>query len=390
MWHPMLSVARKELREIWRDRRSLGAALFYAVWGPCVMAVGLSALAGNRTGDSRLTLIVEGRTRAPALMAFLTERSVTVVAEESAASLVRARQRPVALVIPTDYARTFSDTRVATVTVVYDGSWAESNAKAARVRALLTEYGRRVGAARLILRGVSPSVASPLRLSDRDVSSAADRAATVLATLPIFVLLSAFIGGMGVAADITAGERERNSLEALLLNPVPRGAIVAGKWAATSSVALGTLALTLMVSQAVIQHPRVQAIDVPVGLTAGDAISMWWVLVPLALCASALQVLIALRTRSYKEAQTQLSLLIFLPMVPGFLFAFGAIEPDTWMRWAPLTGHHLLLSRILRGVPLAAAEVVPLMSATVAATAGALLYATALLGREDIVRRTGG
>ncbi len=390
MWRPITAVAGKELREIVRDRRSLGSALFYAAWGPCVMAIALAAIARNRAGDTSLTLTVQGHTSAPALMSFLRERSVTIVPHETAAQRVRAHERPVALVVAADYPNAFEQARPARVTVVYDASWSESGSQAARVRTLLTEYGRRVGDTRLILRGVSPAAATPLRVDDQDLSTSASRAAMALATLPIFVLLATFIGGMGVASDLTAGERERNSLEALLLNPVSRAAIIGGKWLATTTVALVTLLLTLGVSIAVLRHPRIQSIDLPVGLSPADAAAMWWVLVPLALCASALQVLVALRTRSYKEAQTQLSLLVFLPMVPGFLFAFSAIAQDSWLRWLPVTGHQLLLSDVLRGVLVAGADVVAVTVATVATTAFALWYATTLLGRENIVRRTGG
>ena len=390
MWHRILSVARKELREIVRDRRSLGAALFYAVWGPGVMAIALLALARDRGADPALTLGVEGRERATALMSFLAERSVTVVRVDDAAGAVRAGTLPVALQVDSGYAGAFEEAKPARLALVYDASWSESNARAARVRPLLAEYGKRVGDTRLILRGISPSVVSPLRVTERDLSTAAGRAALVLATLPIFVLLSAFIGGMGVAADLTAGERERGSLESLLLYPVPRATIILGKWIATACVSIATVTLTLAVSLLVLRHPRLQAIDLPMGLSAGDAASMWLILVPLALCASAIQILVALHSRSYKEAQTLLSFLVFLPMVPGFLLAFGSIEASAWVRLTPMTGHHVLIGEVVRGIAPAPAGVAILTLITGATAAMALGYATSLLGRETMVRRLGG
>lgn len=390
MGRGICSVARKELREIVRDKRSLGAALFYALWGPGVMAIALLALARDRGAESALTLGVEGRERASALMSFLAERSVSVTPVDHAAGAIRARTLPVALLVDDGYPGAFDAARPARLTLVYDASWSESSARAARVRALLSDYGRRVGDTRLILRGISPSVASPLRVTEQDLSTASGRAALVLATLPIFVLLSAFIGGMGVAADLTAGERERGSLESLLLHPVPRATIIVGKWIATACVSIATVTLTLAVSLLVLRHPRLQAIDLPIGLSASDAAQMWFILVPLALCAAAVQVLVALHARSYKEAQTQLSLLVFLPMVPGFLLAFGSIEAGTWVRLTPMTGHHVLISDVVRGLAPAPVEVTVLTLATCSATAVALWWATALLGRETIVRRLGG
>jgi sodium transport system permease protein len=184
----------------------------------------------------------------------------------------------------------------------------------------------------------------PLSVGERDLSTAASRAGVALATLPMFVLLAAFIGGMSVAADVTAGERERASLESLLVTPASRAGLVAGKWMATTLVALATVALALMMCHVLLQHPRVQSVDLPLGLSAFDAVRIFLLLAPLAMLATAVQLAIALVARTYKEAQTHLSLLVFLPMIPGFLLAFGTLRPADWMFRVPMLGQHLLVS----------------------------------------------
>ena len=188
-----------------------------------------------------------------------------------------------------------------------------------------------------------------MRVIERDFATAADRAGRALATMPIFMLLAAFIGGMSVAADVAAGERERGSLESLLLHPVSRASIVSGKWLAVSAAALATVRSRWPMSYAVMQHPRLQQLDLPIGLGATDALLCCALLAPLALAAAAVQLLIAFQARTYKEAQTKLSMLIFLPMIPGFLFAFGSIAPSPWMAFAPMIGQHMLLTDIVRG-----------------------------------------
>jgi sodium transport system permease protein len=382
-----LSVARKELREAVRDRRSLGSALLYAVWGPMIMALALMAVARDRGPEPPLTLAIDGAPHAAALTAFFAERSVTLVpAPEDPAARIRERALPVALLVGDRYREDVNAARPARVTLLYDASWSESNTKAARVRGLLSDYSRRVADTRLVLRGVSPSSMSALRLVEQDMSTAAGRAATLLATLPIFLLLSAFIGGMGAAADMMAGERERGSLESLLLHPVSRAAIVVGKWAAASGLCLATVTLTLWVSQMVLRHPRIQAFDVPIGLSASDAAAMWVVLAPLALLATAAQLLVALFARTYKEAHTQLSLFIFLPMIPGFLFAFGSLDTRPWMHWFPMLGQHVIISGLLRGQPPRPGTVAGLTAITLAAAILTLGITTRLLDRETIVR----
>lgn len=391
MWHQTLAVLRKEGREIWRDRRSLASGLFYGVWGPMVMALALTALARDRSADAPLTLAVAGANHAASLMAFLAEKQVdTVKAPADVTAEVRARTLPLALVISDAYGADFTRARPATVTLVYDGSWSQSRSKVERLKSLLGEYARRVSETRLILRGVSPSAISALDIAERDLATPASRAAAVLALLPIFVLLAAFVGGMSVAADLTAGERERGSLESLLLTPASRFTLILGKWAAASAVGLATVALTILVSHLMLRHPRVQAIDLRVGLSGSDAFQMALVLAPLTLFACALQLLIGLFAKTYKEAQTQLSLLMFVPMLPGFLFAFGSLQPAEWMSWAPMLGQHVAMSDIVRGEVLGGGRAM-VMAATSLAGAGVFLaLTTSLLGRESTLRRFGG
>ena len=160
--------------------------------------------------------------RAPSLVAYLESRDIHVQdGVTDATSGIRDRRIPVALVFDADYA---------------DGSsrasrrrWRCCTTRRGRSRrvsppicAALTDYTRSVGETRLVLRGVAPAAIAAIRVLERDFATAADRAGRALATMPIFVLLAAFIGGMSVAADVAAGERERGTLESLLLHPMGR------------------------------------------------------------------------------------------------------------------------------------------------------------------------
>jgi len=139
-----------------------------------------------------------------------------------------------------------------------------------------------------------------------------------------------------------------------------------------------------------LRHPRLQNIDVPIGLPAPDAAAIVLLLAPLALFAAAVQLLIAVFARTYKEAQTQLSFLIFAPMIPGFLFAFGTLQPAPWMRLTPMLGQHVFIMAIVRGEAAATLPVAGLTMVTLAAAAVAVCAIAMLLGRESILRRHGG
>ena len=384
------AVARKELLEVSRDRRSLFSGLFYGVWAPLVMAIALVAMARDHGAIDTMTIAVEGASRAPALGAYLKSRNISVTpAPDDIPLAIRERQLPIALILDPEYSARFAEARPAPITLMFDSTWTTSSRQAAHMRSVLTDYGRSVGQTRLVLRGVAPAVAAPVRVHERDFSTAAGRAGRVLAMLPIFVLLAAFVGGMSVAADLGAGERERGSLESLLLHPAGRFSIAAGKWATVALVSLATIAVALGVTQFVLSHPRVQSIDLPIGFSGRDALTIFMALAPLALFASAVQLLVAFRARTYKEAQTQLTTLMFVPMLPGFLLAFGSLKPAWWMAVTPILGQHLLLADLIQRKALAPVTIAVLCVLTALAAAGALVATSMMLGRETVLRRTG-
>ncbi len=389
MMTSILAVAGADLREVLRDRRSLLAGLFYGVWGPLVMGLAVTALARD-TADGPVRLAAVGLDRAPALAAFLEARGVVLERLPGhARAAIRARLVPVVLTVDADYDRDMSASRPAGLILAFDGAWSASARDSARLRTMLLEFGQRLHDSRLVLRGMAPAAMRPLQVVDRDHSTPASRAATMLGTLPMFLLLSVFIGGMSVAADVMAGERERGSLEALLVHPVRRRAVVVGKWAVVCAVTLATLATTVVVASLVLASPTVQAVDLPIGLTAAEALVIVAALVPLALAIGAVQLLIALRTASYKEAQTHLSYLMFVPMVPGFLFAFGTLDVSPWMNATPILGQHLLIADVLRGDMASVSATLALALSTGAAAAAALTGCAWLIGQESVLSRQG-
>lgn len=382
------SIARKELREAFRDRRSLLSGLFYGIWGPLVMAYAMLVMAQQQADIGAFEVEARGAGHAPSLVGFLATRDITVTdAGRDVAGEVRPLRRSLALIIDEHYEERFQASRRALVTIVHDSTRSESSRKAGRLRAVLEEYSRRVGDTRLVIRGVSPDISAPLRILERDYATLGERAARTLAMVPIFVLLAAFIGGMSMAADVGAGERERGSLESLLLHPVSGAAIAGGKWLAVSLLALLTEAVALTVTFLVLQHPRLQAVDLPIGMTLTEAVQLAALTSPLALAIAAIQLCIGFRAHTFKEAQTQLSMLIFVPMIPGFLFAFGSIRPAAWMGITPLLGHHLAILRLLQGETLSGWQLATLSAITCGLGCVGWMAAARQLGRPEILRR---
>lgn len=383
MTRALWGVVVKEWLDAIRDRRSLTAALSYVVAGPLAMGLALTVTARETMSDGALTIAVEGGEHAPAIVNALRE---TIAVEEASRGdgdhLVRTARVPIAIVIDPAYGDRLMKGRAAAVRIVYDRAQAKSRAALPRVQRVLASHARGVIDARLIARGIAPQVVRPIDIQELDLSTPLSRAAPALATLPVFLVLAAFVTGMNLAIDATAGERERRSLEALLVSPAPRSVLATGKWIVAAAVALGGVVLTLAAARAVLHADRIRALDVPVDLPWPTLAAMLLVLAPLALAVPAVQMLISTYCRSYKEGQTYLSLLLFVPMIPGFLFAFDAVAVEAWMAWTPLLAQQLAVAALLEGASIAGLPALGAAAATLAAGGLALLFCIRVLGDE--------
>jgi sodium transport system permease protein len=381
---PVFVVLRKELLDGVRDRRSLLSLFLFPLVGPLMVSLILT-LASEQAGKGNpLELPMVGRDNAPGLIAFLEGRNVKVVDPPAdPVHAVQQRTVPLVLVVPDDYGKRFRQARPATVELIHNKFRSDKHAGSARrVRKLVGAYAGQVGTLRLLARGVSPELVQPVVVQEVDLSTPKSRAALFLGFIPMFVLLAAFIGGIYSATDATAGERERGSLEPLLLNPITRRKLVLGKWLATSVFSCLTVVLTLVCTVAALSRVSVDELGVSLSLAPKDAVLVLIVALPLALLASAGQVLVASFARSFREAQTYLSLMVFLPTLPAALVTVVPIKSQLWMMALPVFGQQVLLMDVIRGNPVSPLGIVV---AALVALGGALacVHVTAALFRRE-------
>jgi len=204
----------------------------------------------------------------------------------------------------------------------------------------------------------------------------------LLSMMSVFTLVSVFSGGLYLALDSTAGERERGSLVPLLLNPVSWLSVITGKWMAVSAFALAGLALNLAAFTAVFEWGGVVP---PPELTG---VFLLWIacgLVPLTLFGAALDLLAAATCRTVKEAQARLTIITFVPMIVGMFLVFFPGWAERWWFVVPVVGQQALIGAGLRGevVSVAQAGLLGLLTMIVAGTA--LLAAARALDRDEIV-----
>jgi sodium transport system permease protein len=385
-----LVVCRKELTDWSRDRRSILTVMISSLMAPVLVGVMFTQLASRQRQLEDVSVPVVGAANAPALMSWLRQQAGVTITDgpADAEEAVRTRREPVVVVIADDFAEDFQASRPAQVRIVADGSSQDARPKVQRVRQLFQRYSSEIGSLRLIARGVSPVVSSPLQIEDVEVSSAQQRAAMVLRIIPLFMMIAAFTGAMSIATDSTAGERERGSLEALLVNPVPRGALASGKWAAATLTAMLTLLVSGTLLLALFQYIPLQDLGLRVRLGTPHVIGSLAILVPLCPLLAAIQMYVATFAKSFKEAQSYLSFLMLAQMVPGMLMSMSDATRKAWTYYVPWIGQQAMLSDVLANElsnPLVFVVVgvmnVALAIAALRATAGLLVRERIIFGR---------
>jgi sodium transport system permease protein len=383
----VMVVLRKELKDWSRDRRSIVTAVVGILFGPLFFSFVFNTMASRQRQAEDVSIPVVGAQHAPALMAWLRQQAGVVIVEgpTDPEEAVRTGQQDVVVVIADDFAADFSASRPAQVRIVADSSNQTTRPKVQRVRSLFQGYSNQIGSLRLIARGISPVVASPVQIEDVEVSSAQQRAARIIGFLPVFILMAAFMGAMQIATDSTAGERERGSLEALLVNPAPRGAILAGKWLAALTVAIAAVLLSGALLVSIFRSIPFEDLGLRLRLDAPQLAGMLAVLLPLCPLMVAGQVYMATFAKSFKEAQSYLSLLMMAVMLPGFILTLYQPGNKMWMYFVPFLGQTAMMSDVLGGRPTSWMLVVGPALISLALAAVAVRATTALLHRERII-----
>ncbi|MBJ6979217.1 MULTISPECIES: ABC transporter permease [unclassified Luteimonas] len=344
------TVARKELVDLFRDRRTVMLGL---LMGPLLfplLVIGMSTMIEKRARtqlESVLELPVIGAAHAPSLVAFLGTRDIEAVdppAEPERA--LREQDHDVVLRIPEAFPEQWRGSRMATVEILYDSSRQDSRIPVDRVRAAVGEYSQQVGALRMISRGISPEATMAVLPAQRDVATPEAKRGMLLAILPYFLILSAFLGGAYLVIDVTAGERERQSLEPLLATPSSRAAIMSGKILAACLFGMLSLALILVAFR--LSFALAPASIQLVTVSASMMLQVLAVLLPMVLIGTTLLTLIAASVKSVKEAQSYMSILMLLPILPTIVLLVNPIKNELWQFAVPFLGQNQMLLKIVR------------------------------------------
>ena len=355
LFRTVFTVMRKELRDLSRDRRTLALALLLGPLLYPALILGMGALAESRVRtqiDKPLDIPVIGRERAPNLVAFLAAQGLNAVAPpKDLTAAIRSQDVDLALKIDEDYASAWREGRPALVEIIKDSTRRDADIPTTRVQAALSMYSQQVGALRLLARGVDSQVSRPLDIATQDLATAeAKRGALLSILLPVLLTITSFIGGAYLILDATAGERERQSLEPLLATPASRGAIVSGKIAAACVVGLASLLLTLLAFKLSAQFASGIGRQLNVSFVA--MLQMLFVLLPMLFIGTSLLTVLAAAAKSMKEAQSHMTWLMLLPMLPGYALMVYPLKTALWQFAVPFLAQNQMLLKIIRREPI--------------------------------------
>ncbi len=389
----LLTVCRKELLETLRERRVLISLLLGPLFGPIFFTaiINLTVSRNVTSAEEILAVPVLGAERAPNLLAFLRARSVDplathdVTSVEQATQLVATGVHDVVVIVDEAFAADFGTERAARVALVFDRSKSRAASRVARVRGALDAYGQQIGGLRLVANGVDPSLLRPLVVDELDVSTPAGRSALMLGVLTYFLLFATLTGGLHLAIDTTAGERERKSLEPLLTLPVSRASLILGKMTATVCYMLASLALTIAAFTIALRQLPLEQIGMSSNFGVVTALLAFLVLCPFAPLGAALMTTVASFSKTYREAQTYLTFVLLVPTLPLAFATMLNIEPELKLMWIPSLSQHLLVTLLIKAQPLNAVHVA--ISVASSLLFGALLgwLAVRLYRREAIL-----
>jgi sodium transport system permease protein len=390
--HTLFTVFFKEFLDNLRDRRTLiSALLFGPLFGPLMFGFMVSRMLEQSVieSDEPLAITVSGAEHAPGLIRFLeaqgSKLKKTALTEDAAREAVRRGSAQVVLVIPDDYGALFSAGSPAPVYVIADSADSRTRKVADRARRVLSGYTSMLAQLRLQARGINPVLAAPVAVNDIDVATPAGRAVVVLGFMTYFVLFALLMGGLYLAIDSTAGERERGSLEPLLTLPVKRAQLIFGKILAACAYMLLSLILTVTAFAILLRFAGLERLGMSINLGPAVAARLVLYCLPLVPLGAALMTIVAAYTRTYREAQSYLGLVLLVPTLPLVFAGVLGLRPTLPLMAIPSLSQHFLITSLLRDEPLPLSFVALACGASLAAGAVLVAIAGRLYRREALL-----
>lgn len=339
----IMTMIRKELIDAARDKRSVMAGLYYAIGTPLLMCGMFMLLIGQMTSPEDLNIKIENGENGPDLVKYLSSRGITHGDKKD----TNLDIKDISLIFSGDYALNMSKGISAEITIIADKSNEKLQNSIRRLERNLQVYSAEMGSLRLIARGIDPRVVQPIKLNIEDQATPDSKGGVILGVATMTMIYAVFISGMNLAIDTSAGERERHSLALLLSHPVSTRYIIFSKVIAVTVFAMLGLLLTLIMSKISYAFVPWQQLGFTVSISTEFILLMLLVSLPIAIMAASLQLFVSFMAKSFKEAQSYLTLVLIVPMMLSMAASYN-IAPET-LQWLPVSGQQQALITFIKG-----------------------------------------
>lgn len=373
------TVLRKEVVDAMRDRRTLLRLMIPALlMGPLMLMMMSGLVASFEERAEKREIQVVGIEHAPTLRNFIERQTYTIktAPADYEAQLRSARLGDPIMVIPQDFEVLLAGGRPVTVEIVSDSANQRASAGVGSLNRLLQAFGQERAVLTLALRGVGTEQLQPVKVEERDLASQQARATRITAMLPMFIMMAVLYGALTAALDSTAGERERGSLEPLLVNPAPHGAIVAGKWGAVVMMGMMVALLSNISFLPAQQLMRSDSLQAMFQFGWREAAMFLLLQLPLGAGLSAVLMALAIRTKTFKEAQASATLVMTAVSLTPMVSIMNPGAESAWHLWVPGLAQNALMLTVLKGEHLTFMKVMPSVVVGALLTIAGLAFVT--------------
>jgi sodium transport system permease protein len=367
----------KELLDALRDRRTLmRLALPALMMGPLMLFLLSGLIAQFETRAQQREVVAHGMQHAPTLRNYIERQNFSVkeAPADYEAQLRSGKLGDAVLVVPATFEAELARGDQPSIEVVTDSANQRASVGAGAVVRLVSGFGQERAAQHLMVRGVGTDVVRPVEMTERDLATPGARASRISSMIPMFVIMAVLYGCLTAALDSTSGERERGSLEPLLTNPAKHLAIVGGKWGAVALLGVavaGLASLSFVPAQWMMKSDSLQAM-----FRFGwmDALLFTALLVPLTAALGALLMAVAIRTKTFKEAQASATLVMTVVSMAPLVSLLNPGADAPWYFWVPGLGQNQLMMLVLKGEPLQLAQWGPSVVTAAVITVSCLVF----------------
>lgn len=336
------TLLRRELLDASRDKRSVMAGLYYALGTPILMCLLFSVLLKQLSSTDELVITIDNAEAAPALVQYLATKEISH-GEGSKLKAIR-------LQLSADFQQQMQQGRPAVVIIDADRSDDRLQSSIRRLERVLGQYSSEIAHLRLLARGIDPKLLQAVDVQMHDQATPDSRGGMFLGVATLSIILTLFYAAMNLAIDTSAGERERNSLTLLLSQPLSSLQLVLAKVAAISCFSMIGLLLILLVSKFAYGMVPWQQLGFSISLNLDFMLFAILVGLPLALMSASLQVLVSFMAKSFKEAQTYVTLVLFVPLMLSMVTTYNIATE--YLQWLPIAAQQQAMIAFLKGAAL--------------------------------------